>query len=333
MKNLYFYPSAPKGGYRNPYSVLYKSELQNYFSVLDKDNKPSGMKSLWFFFYSFKADVFIINWLDSVCFLKFAYIQFCLAYLSLCIIKFRKKKIVWMVHNIHPHEGFNWMSEKINLCLAQKADIIITHSNSAKLYIEEKYKKNVIYRCHPFVDALDSNSNEEVCKSIDFLIWGDIFPYKGIVEFLTMEYIIKSNFKIRIIGRCKNLALLNKITQLSDKDNVMYENRRVGYEELKSLVQKSKYVVFPYVGDCVSSSGTLMDTIYYGGNPIGPNVGAFKDLSEEKMCLVYSNEKEFIDIIERAEIIDYDVRKKFITNNTWNSFVKYVSTLICYGQK
>lgn len=332
MMNLYFYPSAPKGGYRNPYSLLYKSELQNYFFVLDKKNKTSGMKSLWFFFYSFKADVFIINWLDSVCFLKFAYLQFCLAYLSLCIIKLRKKKIVWMVHNIHPHEGYNWMSEKINLSLAQKADIVITHSNSAKLYVEEKYKKSVIYRCHPFVDALSLNSDEEQRKSIDFLIWGDIFPYKGIVEFLTMDYIIKSNFKIRIIGRCKNPTLLKEITKLCNKENVIYENRRIGYEELESLVQMSKYVVFPYVGDCVSSSGTLMDTIYYGGNPIGPNVGAFKDLSEEKMCLVYSNEKEFIDIIERAKTIDYDVRNKFIITNTWSSFVKYVSSLISDGQ-
>lgn len=43
--------------------------------------------------------------------------------------------------------------------------------------------------------------------------------------------------------------------------NVVYENRRASFGEIAKQVCLSKYVLFPYVGNSISSSGALIDTL------------------------------------------------------------------------
>lgn len=89
---IYYYPPASKGGYANPYSVNYKEALGKYFKVLDKKNKPSIALGLSFFLNAFRADIYIINWLESVAFLSLGRLQYIFARLGLWIIKRRKKE-------------------------------------------------------------------------------------------------------------------------------------------------------------------------------------------------------------------------------------------------
>ena len=100
MKSLYYFPSASRNGYPNPYSINYKKVLESYFNVLEKENNPAKMLSWSFLKKSFIADVFIVNWLESVPFLRLWYIQYLLVRIGLMVIRWRKKPIIWMFHNI-----------------------------------------------------------------------------------------------------------------------------------------------------------------------------------------------------------------------------------------
>ena len=314
---VYYYPPASKGGYANPYSINYKDALGRYFEVLDKNNKPSIALGLSFFFNAFRADIYIINWLESVVYLSLGRLQYVFARLGLWIIKLRKKKIVWMFHNIHPHQGENVLSRKIQATLYDSADLVISHSREAAAFAKNKAKGQVLYVCHPVkslhIKAVATTKDPEV------LIWGAISPNKGLEEFLREVRKRNSNLSIYIVGKCNDPILVKSIQKLCGK-NVLFENRRASFEELAGLIQHAKYVLFPYTGDCVSSSGALIDTIALGGYPIGPNKGAFKDLAKEGVCTVYRDYDELFSIFDKP-VGTHKVRiEKFIGRNSWDAF-------------
>ena len=73
----------------------------------------------------------------------------------------------------------------------------------------------------------------------------------------------------------------------------------------------------------MSSSGVLMDTLAMGGNPVGPAVGAFADLSRENVCFVYGSEAEMIEILKSDRSVNPGVLRDFIARNTWHSYAKF----------
>lgn len=326
MKSLYYFPSASQKGYSNPYSIHYKRALESYFNVLEKNNAPAKALSWNFFKNSFTADVYILNWLENAPFLRWGYLQFLLIIFGLKVIQWRNKKVVWMFHNIHPHQGNNQLSKMIQDLLFKQSTFIISHSQEAAEYARQKTGNKVIYKCHPISAIPVKPFNGEV-KPCDVLIWGTILPYKGIYEFISDSNVQKANLRIRIIGRCSDNELCKKIESQCN-NLISFENRRIDFDELAACIAQSRYVLFPYIGDCVSSSGALIDTIVLGGTPIGPHVGAFKDLEEEEVCLTYNQKGDLIELLKGDRSLNYDNVNRFISNNSWKNFVSEINNEI-----
>lgn len=226
-----------------------------------------------------------------------------------------------MFHNMHPHQGENVLSGKIQTILYDSADLVISHSREAAAFAKNKAKGKVLYVCHP-VKPLHLKSVETIMDS-DVLIWGTISPYKGVEEFLREVRERNSDLSIYIVGKCSEPLLVESIQKLCGK-NVLFENRRASFEELAGLIQHTKYVLFPYTGDCVSSSGALIDTIALGGLPIGPNKGAFKDLAQEGVCVTYQDYDELFSILGKSSISDKSKIEDFIMKNSWNTFTDFL---------
>lgn len=326
MKHIYFFPSAPKGGYVNPYIINFKKSMAKYFKVLEADNHSSIMLSLNLFFHSFKADIFIINWLESICFLRLGFLQYLLARLSLIIIRTRDKQIIWILHNVHPHQGNNKLSKKMQETLFKQSNLIISHSYEAYLFAKGKTETKVIYICHPVKKIAIGTKSHKVNK-FDILIWGSIFPYKGVYEFISLKEVQDSDLRIIIIGKCADNELAEKIYHCCS-EHIYFDNRRAEFDELMPYIRASKYVLFPYIGKSISSSGALIDTIVLGGNPVGPNLGAFRDLSKEGVCFVYENYEKLIELLNSKKEISNGERTFFIESNSWESFAKKINKLL-----
>lgn len=323
MTKVYYYPSCPPGGYGNPYSENFKKALGKYGEVLDKENLQSKPAVRGLLRYCFKADLFVLNWIEGIGNHQLGFVQFPLAFLCLLIIKIRKRKIVWTLHNIHPHSGSKFLSKLLSKYLFRYADIIIAHSNEARQYALGKARCPVYYVCHPF-NQLEKKTSDEV-DPIDVLLWGSIYPYKGITQFLNELNKRHLNLVVKIIGKCSDAALLDEIGKnVESSPNVTFENRRPEFDELAMLISSARYVLFPYIGDSISSSGALMDTIAMGGVPIGPNMGAFKDLNEEGLCVVYNNYDELFAHLEGDFDISEDYIACFVKANSWDNFAKFV---------
>lgn len=324
---VYFYPTVHKGKASNPYSKNYKDAISEYFELVDDYKVPLTL-NYPFLHYAFKADVFILNWVESVIFSKYGLLKFIVILLALCVIRLRRKKIVWMLHNLQPHEGENSISRFLQNYLFRHSSLIMAHSRTACDFAKTRAKCEVEYYVHPVTMPIYEKKSMDV-PSCDVLIWGAVLPYKGILEFISKPQVQQSSLRIRIIGICKDKKLADSIAAKCS-NLITYENRRIDFTELKALMDKARYVLFPYVGLSVSSSGALIDTICLGGVPIGPNTGAFKDLEEEGVCVTYTNDDDMMDLLmSNKNLIDESVRQEFIRKNSWESFAQKLAGRIC----
>ena len=331
---IYVAPSANrKNGIPNRYFRILKEELIPFFDVLEADNAPCLMQGLALIRNSLRADVCLLSFVETIPFHKLGFIQYLMAILSLAIMKLRKCVVMFVFHNPRPHQGENWMTRSLIRKQLAISEAVISHSKECASLAREmlsasgKDVSSVHYVCHPLYYTSEV---AEVEKNDEILIWGNILPYKGVLEFVSSDAVRDAGLKVRIVGQCKDADLdlhIRQALSIPSATSFIYENRLPDFPELSRLIPASRWVLFPYLPGSISSSGVLMDTISMGGNPIGPAVGAFLDLEEEGMCAVYHSEQEMVGLLKSNGNTMSDRRKAFMERNSWHSFAEFISNL------
>jgi len=209
----------------------------------------------------------------------------------------------------------------------KNADVIIAHSREAKAYADERARGKVWFFHHPASDLSRFGEVVQRDKQFDLFIWGEIHFYKGIAELLQFAKTEGMDWRIKIIGRCKDAGYLAKIED-NISGSVDFENRPVSFDELPRWISVSRYTIFPYVSSSVSSSGVLMITLSMGGTVIGPGKGAFADMAQEGLCLTSGSYGDIADILSRDDRIPADRLQAFVKENTWKNFCKFVAGIV-----
>ena len=334
MSRIYVYPKldTTKLISPNPYIDNLESALAQKHKIANKKANNKGV--LDFYLHLFKADVFFINWIEYLPKQKFGKIQSLFFYLFLIISKLMNKKIIWVLHNKYSHtklahsDGVSFWKKFMFELMIKKSDFILTHSKSGIDFVKKKFpghSHKVCYMIHP-TDKMFS-SGTTVDKEYDFLIWGTIHPYKGIIEFL--EYISQlsesNDINIIIIGACPDERLKDKLRNLLS-DNIKYVDKFASFDEITLYANKSRYILFTYNSESVLSSGSLMDSIQMGASIIGPNKGAFKDLSEYTFVQVFDKYNDIIEINRKRKEEplknNHSELNKFCTEHNWKNFYK-----------
>ena len=379
-RRIYVSPSANrKSGYPNRYFVVLKENLGEYFDVLDSGNEPYLTQGWALLKHSFKADIFLLSFVETIAFHKLAFIQYLMVRLSFLVMRLRRGRIVFIFHNPRPHKGENWMSRSLTRMQLTQSCLVVSHSCETAAFARALLSEygcspdKVRYICHPIVDPSASVGGVSGCASAgagssvsaaegassfgasaagiasatpsdEVLIWGNILPYKGVLEFVSSPAVRAAGLKVRIVGRCKDASLASAIEKaigqcdagqaaegstsadVSDylhRTRIVFENRAADFEELAVLIRSSRHVLFPYLPGSVSSSGVLMDTLSMGGNPVGPAIGAFADLARENVCDVYGSEAEMIEILKSDRRVNSETLRDFISRNSWQAYAKF----------
>lgn len=322
-ERVYYFPPLKGKRYGNPYSANYRAALSERYEVANIAGAPPIGMSIAFILSVLRADIYIVNWLENIAFFKCGKAQFALVKLGLWIIRMRKARIVWMFHNIHPHGGHNAESRWLHDYLFRHASLIISHSEEAAAYARQRTAVPVEYVCHP-VHEIERGVYDGEVPQCDVFMWGSVVAYKGIREFLEEYHRRGSTLKVRIIGGCEDAELDAAIRALTN-DRVTYERRRASFEEVEAGIKVCRYVLFPYVGSCVSSSGALIDTIVLGGTSVGPSVGAFADLGREGVCLTYGSYDDLFALLDQEHVISPEQRRTFIARNSWRGLVDVIA--------
>lgn len=338
-QKIYVSPSAKKGvGYPNGYFIQLKKCLSTYYDVLEADDRPCLMQGTAMLRNAFKADIFLLSFVETMAFQKLAPVQCLMARIALWIMRRRGGRIVFIFHNIHPHKGENRLSRSLTSALMKRSCLILSHSEEACEYAR-KYLKDrgmnpdkVIFRPHPLRLDLSNIPDELEREPVDdVLVWGDILPYKGVAEFLSNPVIRDSGLRMKVVGKCADAALaarIGKAVSSFPEGTVTFRNERPGFEKVASMVRSSRFVLFPYLPGGISSSGVLMDTIAMGGTPVGPDAGAFRDLASKGLCLVYHSDEEMMDILRSDRSIDLASAREFLYANSWPAFAAFLHGVI-----
>ena len=337
LKNIYIYPNTSRDsnlGLYNPYIDDLTRSFSNYYKFINKE-KPSNSGIFDLLKYLNKTDYIFFNWIEKLPENKGGTIQTLFLFLLFPILGLYNIKIIWTMHNKLSHSKKHlFLKKMIFKKMLKKADHIITHSTEGIKYGESIVPgsgKKIHYFPHP---VKDRRRNEQKDFLYDILIWGTISPYKGIDKFL--EFLHSNNldakYKILIIGKSTSESYFEQISKYSNQ-NIQIQNKFIEDDMLRDLIKQSKIVLFTYSKSSILSSGVLMDSIGYGANIIGPDVGAFSDLAEEGILNIFKDFETLIPVIDRQlNNKEFEKNKEkfdiFLTNNTWNKFAENAHLII-----
>lgn len=325
MVKVYLYPKSrgtkdnPGNQYMNCFVESFKQDGK--YKVIN--HTITGKETIDLLF-NCTAKLFIFSWVESMVFSLVGKLQFLFVALLLFIYRLLGKDIVWVFHNKHPHYGDTSFSRFAMKTMAQLSTRVITHSSYGVKLFDEQYPEQYgkcIYIPHP---VYDTNIIEPREPKWNYIIWGEVNPRKGILEFL--EYAQNHSFykekKILICGLCRNMEYVRKIEDYCN-ERVKYINRFIYDDELRTLISESEHILFTYSSDSVLSSGSLIYSLNFCKPIIGPNVGNFVDLKGIVTCFSKFSDIERMDVKFNPELC-----KRYIHENQWKNMPKKIETII-----
>ena len=312
----------------NPYIDDFVTAL-SHSEVVTSINPPSKNPLLRILPFNEWGDITFFNWFENIPNYKYGLLQACAAIVYVGALRLCGRKVVNVLHNKQVHSSrYPKLSKWLMGYVIRLSNIIITHSNEGIDYLREKYPRSVSkahYLNHPTKNRLLKTGSSKI---YDFLIWGNIQRYKGVLDFLSYIHSQEEfNPSVVIVGKCSDPLLKEEIIRLCN-DKITFQPESITFEDLSHLINETRFVLIPYNPESVLSSGILMDSLSYGAKVIGPDVGSFKDYSTNKALCVYTF-KEFSDLPHiyqehLAEKVNMQDFEQFLDENSWDNFVEKI---------
>ena len=326
MLKIYFHPKVDhrKGESQNPYKRDFEKTLSDRVTIVNRNFNQRGVLDL--FAHLFRADVYVLNWIENLPAFRFGQIQSIFFILFLQLTRVLDKKILWVLHNKYTHgRQKNRLTDLLFSLMMKHADRIITHSEAGIDFARARYPKyahKVKYLIHPLKPPFAQKAGAEIKH--DILIWGAMDKYKGILPFLQFMHQSEalSGLRVLIVGKCTDPAYKKELEAFVS-ERVVLKDEFYDLETIAAFANQSRYILFAYKPDSVLSSGSLMDSIRMGTRIIGPDHGAFRDLKDQDFIETYEDFAEMEEIIQAGAgqaPPDPKMIEDFCRSNTWAEF-------------
>ncbi len=120
---------------------------------------------------------------------------------------------------------------------------------------------------------------------VDFLLFGQIKPYKGIDvairAYARLDQSVRARCRLRIVGKpyMDTAPLIELARSLGVEDQVLFDFRFVPDGEMVEMLARADALLFPYRE--IEASGVLMAAIAHGRPLIASRLGAFGELIKD----------------------------------------------------
>lgn len=213
----------------------------------------------------------------------------------------KKYTVLYTVHDFIPHESktvnlkhflsLRYIS-KASKYMIKHSGTLITNSKAQLQHIRTKFPTKKVY-FHPFPSLLSPSieKGENVCPELTgrknyILFFGSIDCYKG-VELLYNAFLdshFSENHTLVIAGR----GPIYFKTSTEEK-NILWINRFIENNEVKSLFQHASCVVYPYIS--ATQSGVLSIAFRFGTPVITSDIPFFKEnIQDQHTGLLFESE-------------------------------------------
>lgn len=282
-----------------------------------------------------QGDVVILNWFESIPDFRHGRLQALIAIGWFLLLKVRRRKIVWVLHNKHPHDPSRRLLKRLLTALAARgSDLIITHATEGIELIRRRFPREAgkaHFLHHPTKNRLSTPLPAPVAPQWDFLVWGHITAYKGILELLQYLNAHPQLWRVCIVGACSSPELRRQLESFTIP-HVECEFRALPFDALREYIRRTRFVLIPYHTASVLSSGILMDSLSFGARIVGPDTGSFRDYAREPRLKVYTfhefDELNRILYAHADDAADPSAYRDFLTENDWPHYVRRLMDLI-----
>lgn len=271
-----------------------------------------------------RQDVVWLNWYENLLPLRGQFIKdFFIKIGALLILRFRKTKIISVLHNKEPHEStFPWLNKLfMKLQFGLSNNIVVL--NGVSLPIVQKLLgksglKKVVKVPHPSYKVKPKTYPETPSK-FNALFFGILRPYKNIELILALA---KSHPEIKFTIAGKPYSedyecSLKK--QCKDLPNVELILRHLEDPDLDILIDKASILLLPYNLRSSLNSGVFFYAASKGINVIIPEIGSVKEVkNRDKLYLIKTEQhylQELNDSLEKASIDYRNNYSEFIQNS------------------
>lgn len=272
----------------NPYnSLLYRELVAQGASVTEYSHKRALFE---------RQDIAHFHWPDG--YINQANILKSLQRLLLLvaviyILKLKRTKIVWTVHNVAPHDAYrpglssrflNWFAKHCDgFIFMSKANLEKfyerygqTHLQSTALIPHGHYKS-----CYPIAPR-QAAARQQLGIPVDhrvLLFFGMIKPYKNIPALMSVfNQAAIPNCTLVIAGNTEPPELRQEIIRLRNADTHLFLEF-IADDQLPVYLSAADYVILPYKS--ILNSGALLLALSFNKPVIAPHMGAIITMQEE----------------------------------------------------
>lgn len=210
---------------------------------------------------------------------------------NLKFLKCNNKKILWTWHNVEPHENLTEIDRLGLQILAEQADIIIFHSESAKAQCFEKYKINceTVIMHHGNYNGIYPEPRErqlvisELGLDPDIPIVGcigQIRDYKGLDVAIEACALLSGRVQLLCAGKphyqfdVKNLEKL-----LAKLDHYCFVPDFISDQLFSDYINACDLILLPYRK--ITGSGALLAALTLGKGVVASDLEYFNDLLQQ----------------------------------------------------
>jgi alpha-maltose-1-phosphate synthase len=221
-----------------------------------------------------------------------------LFFLFVPLLKLRKKRIFWTMHDVDFRSTSPGIRGKLEsfqvklLCqnekLSRQVNVIIVHGSMLKdKLVSRGLNKNKIHVLPHFDYSylLLLNSKSDANNPNEYvLLFGKIKPYKGIDILIKASRIVRkklgNKFRVMIAGK-GNGSYLDSLLRTEDLEYIQIRNEFIRDFEIPELFKKAKFLVLPYTD--ASQSGVISLAYTFSKPVIVSNVGSIAEYVEHGM--------------------------------------------------
>lgn len=324
MIDILYYPYVNiEDDKKNPFNYRFLAGLNELELNAQSVRKNFGVVDLFLKFTKTKS--YLFNFIENLPDRRFGIIQSIFFILFLILAKVFNKKILWCAHNKISHSRNKFFIKKLLFrLLAIFANKILVLSSSGKIFLRPFVlnNKKIFVINHPTYSFKNNLIKSKKDFDIDFLIWGEIFPYKGVSSFLDFceSSIFFKNKRIHIAGLIKDKNILNS-SSYNNMNNLSIKNKFIDEKELIDLHLRSKYIFFSYEHDSAIASAALNFSLSLKSNILASNVGQFSDLGKKGLLNTYDNFEDIERILTNNTEPNISEISKYLKDNSWEKFL------------
>jgi beta-1,4-mannosyltransferase len=193
-------------------------------------------------------------------------------------------KIVWVAHNLRPHEGENGWPLIQSLFLRTLNGVIFL-SNFSRGAINSLYKfrdAKELVTVHGLYEPRSEIKDRPAARSPNLLFFGQIRRYKNLEVLINAVHAAAElDFTVTIAGTCRDSGYRAELHELAGCDKRIKLDLRSAHldpAELERTIDASDAIILPY--KTVLNSGAVLHALSRARAVLAPEVGSLPELRD-----------------------------------------------------